>query len=230
MRFKKLKNALKRIAYKIDAIFLKMFGERLFAKKKFERVHLSLDDCWEVLINNRGGVYQWFISSNLFVHIFVFYRQGENCLKDFELNRLPNNIVIAPHSTTDFIECVKLLRDKGYAISDSVRFHNWSATRKELLTAKEFGITTFLCCDKQRVSYDLSNLELKALSEKGALEIEGRTYIKTNVRLERLVFFQLLKCKSRSLVIFGHEWAWDNDKERLQIIVDLIKKHNLILF
>lgn len=51
----KLKSVLKRILYKTDAILLKIFGKCIFKKKQFERAHLSLDDCWEVLINNRGG-------------------------------------------------------------------------------------------------------------------------------------------------------------------------------
>lgn len=160
----------------------------------------------------------------------MFYRQGKDCLKDFNLNELPDNVVVAPHSTTNFIECIEILREKGYGISNSIRFHNWLATEQELLTAEKFGISTYLCCDKQQVSYDLSKTEVEELSEKGVLNIKGRTYVKTNVRLERLVFMQLLKCKSRSLVIFGHEWAWDNDKKRLQIIVNLIRKHSLVLF
>lgn len=76
-------------------------------------------------------------------------------------------------------------------------------------------MTNFLCVDLCRVSYDLSEKDVEKLNRKGRLVKEELIYLRTCIRLERLVILQFLKCSNYdTLIIYGHEWAFENNKER----------------
>lgn len=78
-----------------------------------------------------------------------------------------------------------------------------------------------LCADSDaRRSYDLDDYEEQLLAVNGMVQMEGITYLKTNIRLEKPIFFQILKHKGKNgvLVIFTHECKWNIVKKRLSIL------------
>lgn len=113
-------------------------------------------------------------------------------------------------------------------LSPSVRFHGYKATSEEMDQAVSRGMSVFLCDDLKRISYDLTEEEANIVNRCGSFNKEGRTYIKTNIRMERPVMWQFVKHRMfDTLVIFGHGWAFDDDKERLEIILKILYENKI---
>lgn len=66
------------------------------------------------------------------------------------------------------------------------------------------------------------------MNHQGRLEKNGCTYIKTNIRMERPVLWQFMKARNfETIVVFGHEWAFDEDRKRLEFVIKTLHKNGV---
>lgn len=125
------------------------------------------------------------------------------------------------------------------SIDNLIRLHRFEADRQEIgyLGGKVWG---FLTADDDRISYGLPEDIVKHIDVYGKYhDISGITYVKTDMRLERLdkdylkKFYRLLKNKYRDHIeIFTHEWCAQEKgiQEKLRGLCLEIQKSNQCRF
>ncbi|MBR1467662.1 MAG: hypothetical protein IJ606_03415 [Bacteroidaceae bacterium] len=91
-----------------------------------------------------------------------------------------------------------------------LRLHMYYATTREISHLRSMGITTLLCADDNRISYDLKKKENVLLSQKEYFIKNSMTYITTDLRIERdnAIIGLVTNSTDDYFVIFTHEWAY----------------------
>ena len=191
---------------------------------------------------------EWHDKYGLKVTLYIFENDGKNfhinMLPDKYRNEISNNatwIQLMYHgpntlehlNETEFNQCFKKeylsfcnVFNK-YLFTDIVRLHCWNGNSEVLrLLTSDDSISTFLCPEvgKQVSSfYDLTEEECTLVYDK-MVQKNGRLYIRTDIRYDNLENINVLKDllrKSKTIVIYGHEWCFNS---KLNIIEEMIKE------
>lgn len=79
-----------------------------------------------------------------------------------------------------------------------------------------------------RSSYGLCNEKCSKVSKGNMVEIDSVKYLKTDIRLEKMIFYQLIKKpKTDILVVFTHEKKYRLIGEKLNLLCELLHKANV---
>ena len=112
-----------------------------------------------------------------------------------------------------------------------MRLHAFEGNTEEINLLKSVGgVLGVLTADSiKRKSYDLNFKETKMISIKGCINKFKILYIKTDIRLEKFVFIQLLLRKNRytTLTIFTHEDKFIEIEAKLYLLCSIFSKLNI---
>ncbi|MCD8300543.1 MAG: hypothetical protein LUC41_05150, partial [Clostridiales bacterium] len=183
-----------------------------------------MDDVFDLCINENNPICddlrELYDSYGLLSHLYIFYQKGEITMVSISDKICSQeNIDLAPHQA-EYIDETYLLIDKCKR-SEYVRLHGYKADKSQIDTLKRVGgVSRLLTAEsKSRKSYDLTDEMIHILYDSGRIERNGISYIKTDVRLEKMILYQLLKMpKKPMLVIFTHENKFEMIKKRLHLL------------
>lgn len=193
--------------------------------KKTKKVHLSFDD---VKFESRNSDlyiddhYAKFLSEDISVPMDLFFlKQETNVCYGSKIN---NKIFKWNFHLPSMYGSMVYIPTSYYT-----RFHYFKATRSDVLKFKKFGGKVLLTSnDNYRNSYDLNSKETKKLNLYHIYYKNGIIYRKTDIRLEKLLTYQLWKVRNfEEIVIFGHEWGFVQYKHRLKLLIKFLKKKNV---
>ena len=221
-----IKKCIKSILYSWDYIFLRLFGKMVLKVKKINAVHFSIDDVFEMvqkpnenIIDSLSALHEKY---KLIVHNYVLYKTSKGILI-----QLPDTLGSltwmdwAPHQAE-----FALL---GNAPKSSfVRLHEYRAEYEQINALGR--ISALLAADSNtRRSYGLSSESVKRLDQKGKIIENGVTYIKTDIRMEKMIFLQLLRKRNLNglLIMFTHEYSYGTIEKRLYLLCKLMKELNI---
>lgn len=221
MDMRLVKNIIKRFLFTFDFLMIGFFLPRLFDKVK--QVHLSFDDVnflcngGSLLINRDFA--SLIGSLNVPMDIFLM-QENSNCT--VHLDSIDN--VKWNYHLPNLYDDYKIHPTTVYA-----RFHYFRASSNEVRTFYHYGGRVLLTCnDNMRLSYDLTRDECNLVNKAHSIKKNGITYLKTDVRLEKMLLPQLLKLRDNSfMVIFGHEWGGHMYNKRLKLIIQFLKSKNV---
>ena len=115
--------------------------------------------------------------------------------------------------------------------SNVIRLSYFSGTNNMISYLQDQGISTLLCADDGRISYNLNENESKLLSLNGVYYKNNMTYLKTDMRYENCKGI-IIRLTSQSietpLVIFTHEWTFDETYSDVAKSIYWMKNHNYI--
>lgn len=81
---------------------------------------------------------------------------------------------------------------------------------------------------KTRFSYGMKEENCRRVSSGSTVEVDGMRYLKTDIRLEKNVFYQLLnKPKTNTLVVFTHEPKYKLVSKKLDLLCKLFYQVDL---
>ena len=128
-------------------------------------------------------------------------------------------------------------------ICNMPRLHYFAADKHTCTILQKMGCTGFLGCDDwnwnsaKRTNYYLDDKNSSLLDEEGALldTISGLYFVKTDFRLEHisqrwgdvlhaLQYYSGNSKQARELIIFSHEWCFDEYKEQADSIFNWAKE------
>lgn len=115
--------------------------------------------------------------------------------------------------------------------SNVVRLSYFSGTNDMVSYLQAQGIFILLCADDGRISYNLNENESKLLSLNGVYYKNNITYLKTDMRYENCKGI-IIRLNSQSietpLVLFTHEWAFEETYSDVAKSIYWMKKHKYI--
>ena len=136
-------------------------------------------------------------------------------------------------STEEFIEaynrfCIFTSEINGGG--DLLRLDFFYAKPDMVDSLKARGVKILLAADDERISYDLSEEQNSELLFSNSITIDGITYMRSNVRIEKVLepYWNLYENMDKdTLVVFTHEWALDRvNRYKLERFIELLKENN----
>lgn len=219
-------------AHKADYLMLKCFGKMLIRSKGIRKVHFSIDDVFNMVEDENSCIMDDLRRLNseygLRSHLFLFYNHDGNVLKKISVP-LKNSKYIdyGAHQAEYIAETYKVIGSGS--ISEYVRLHEFKASPKQVSSLKKYGVVGVLTADsKIRFSYGLKEENCRRVSSGSTVEVDGMRYLKTDIRLEKNVFYQLLnKPKTSMLVVFTHESKYKLVSKKLDLLCKLFYQTGL---
>lgn len=116
------------------------------------------------------------------------------------------------------------------SLSHVLRLHYWYASDDIVEILKSEGVIGLLCNDGHEGSYNLTSEQIDKInkSRDGILELNGITYYKTDIRLEKIEnITEYLEEHRRDhmMVIFTHAWCYEENKEKMEEAVLWLLHH-----
>lgn len=227
-----MKELLIATAHKADYLMLKCFGKMLIRSKGIRKVHFSIDDVFNMVEDEHSCIMDDLCRLNfeygLISHLFLFYNHDGNVLKKISapLKNL-KYIDYGAHQAEYIAETYKVIGSGS--ISEYVRLHEFKASPEQVSSLKKYGVGGVLTADsKTRFSYGLKEENCRRVSSGSTVEVDGMRYLKTDIRLEKNVFYQLLnKPKTNTLVVFTHEPKYKLVSKKLDLLCKLLYQVDL---
>jgi len=99
----------------------------------------------------------------------------------------------------------------GNAKSSILRLHCFFDTPEETEFLRNKGVKCLLSADDDRNSYSLSSEQNQVIKEKGSLDYNGMSFVRTDIRVERdWILLELFRhIDDDEIVLFTHEWAFE---------------------
>nr|WP_308623736.1 hypothetical protein [uncultured Eisenbergiella sp.] len=229
MKLLRMKELFRIAAYKIDYLFLKWFGKRIIKRKGINKVHFSIDDVFDMVTNEHSFIVDDLRRLNteygLISHLFLFNQCEDRVLNQFSFSLGSLECVDYGAHQAEYID--ETYEKIGVAqISEYVRLHEFKATSEQLNKLKKYGVVGVLTADsRRRSSYGLCDEKSSRVSQGNMVEVDDVMYLKTDIRLEKIIFYQLIKKpKTDILVFFTHESKYGLVSERLNLLCELLYK------
>ena len=112
------------------------------------------------------------------------------------------------NSYLETIDSIKRFAGVG-SLCNTIRLHGFYANSEIVKFLKSQDIRVLLCSDDRRINYDLNYEENISLFKKGYISHNEISYLRTDLRLERLLINRLYKKKvgrkDHMITVFGHE-------------------------
>ena len=223
----RVKELLRTAVYKVDYLLLKCFGKMLITKKGIRKVHFSIDNVFDMVEAEhsciRDDLRRLNTEYGLISHLFLFYNHDGKVL-----NQIPTSfrnlkcLDYGAHQAEYIDETYERIVDGS--VSEYVRLHEFKADPEQLKRLKKHGVEGVLTADSNtRSSYRLSEKDCRRVSSGNIVEEDGIRYLKTDIRLEKIIFYQLMnKPKTDTLVVFTHESKYRLVSKRLNLFCDLL--------
>ena len=214
----------------LDKLLLPFVLPYIIRKKGIKSVHLSIDDVKYDLDARGGGDSKLLLNRDLI--LFQHKLNAPSTLFLYCKDELKNPCVYKKSALIKIgTHLPSLLLDENlkYVLNaKEARFHRYLANTAEVELARIKGISHLLCShDFKRISYDLTKKEQNNVNIMEEVYKNGMRYVKTNVRMEWPIIFQVIKIRQNRMVIFGHEWGMKSWCDKLIKILYIIKKENI---
>ena len=220
------KHTLKSMLMWLDEPLLPFVLPYIMRKKGVKSVHLSIDDV-KYNLDSVGGL---LLNNNLtlFLHkldvpitLFLYCKDE---LKNPCVYKKSALIKIGAHLPS-------LLLDenlKSMLNAKEARFHCYLANTTEVELARIKGISHLLCShDSTRLSYNLTKEEQNNVNMMEEVYKNGMQYVKTNIRMEWPIIFQVIRTRQKRMVVFGHEWGMKSWQDKFFKLLYIIKKEDI---
>jgi|GEM_PF-4681360 len=229
-----LKKVIKRVIYCIDYILILGFGEKILVAKNIQCVHLSMDDVFEILRGKNHYIIESMseihMKYGILVHLYCLHLHNKSVIQTISPELTCYDwIDYGPHQP-EYIEEIYQKLD-GLNRSKYIRLHEFKATPEQINKLIQGGGCGLLTADTaKRASYDLKYEMIEKIAKKGTVTLENLKYIKTDIRLERLIFLQLLRKRGKNnlLTIFTHEQKYGQVESRLRLLCEIFDKLSIL--
>lgn len=234
-----VKHLIKQILYLIDNLFIKAFGGVVLKQKNIKYAHFSIDDVHEVIKPNNTYILDslkyMHDKYGLIVHNYLFYKVNDNiALNEAScIYKQLDWMDWGAHQAEYIKETYSFINQWGLQKSKYIRLHEFKATILTYYEMTKEGVAGLLTADSNnRLSYNLNKKQLRRLNNDGFVKanVGGGIYLKTDFRLERVIFPKLLLRRYRggTLVFFTHENKYKIVEKRLNMVCRLLHNNGII--
>lgn len=170
MKLVKMGESIRTVAYKIDYFLLKYFGERLIKSKGIRKIHFSIDDVFDVVVDEHSFVVDDLrklnIEYGLASHLFLFYKYSGRVLNQIPMLLKNLNFLYYGAYQAEYIE--EIYDKIGTARSSKyVRLHEFKVTPEQLKKPKTDTLVVFAHESKYKLISERWNLLCELLFKAG---------------------------------------------------------------